>query len=431
MVRAAQRLRSADSPGARIRALRKARGLTQAELAGPGFTKGFVSQVESGISRLSLRAAQEFASRLGVSVTDVLGETTPSARREELLLLEAEQELASGSPKVAQRLARDIEAQGRIRGRVLRLRGRTLLALDRARDALKQLTEATTEFRRNMQIDLAARTLYDIALAHARLDETEEAILYALECERAIASGDLVDRTLELQVHALLASIYVRRGDFEAADLQTERALQLAQDVGSGEARAQLYAGLARSQQERGKLDEALALWHRSLEELESLGREHAVAETWNSLALVHLERGTPRRAREALSHAKEQAERLGHDKLMPWLTLTNARLALVDGHISDAADAATSALKDPRATPRCRAEAQFIFARALEAGGASPERIRTAFDKALAEAIDQPPGVRVRILRHYAHALEAAGDLRGSVKHLQEALDLVRPDHS
>ncbi len=421
--------RSGASAGARIRALRKARGLTQAELAGTDLTKGYVSQVEGGQSRLSLRAAQLFAARLGVGVADVLGETA-TPRHDELRLLEAEQELAAGSPQVAQRLVKDLRPEGPLRARVLRLRGRASLALDRAREAIKPFTEAIAEFRRNAQHDLAARTQYDLAIAHARLDQTEEAILYALECERAIAAGVLVDRTLELQIRTLLASVYVRRGDFEAADLQAERALELAQDVTSREARAQLYAGLARAEQERGKPEEALALWQRSLAELEALGREHAVAETWNNLALVHLERGAPRRTREALSHATELAERLGHEKLLPWLSLTRARLALLEGRVADATSAASEALKDPRATPRCSAEAQFVLALSLEAAHASPERIRAAFDKALAEAEGQPPGARVRILRHYAHALEATGDLKGSLKRLHEALDLVRPEH-
>jgi tetratricopeptide (TPR) repeat protein len=86
--------------------------------------------------------------------------------------------------------------------------------------------------------DLAARSLFDLAVAHARLDESEEALLAALECERALTAAELVDRTLELQVRALLASAYARRGDFAAADLQTERASALATEVSSSEARA-------------------------------------------------------------------------------------------------------------------------------------------------------------------------------------------------
>ena len=54
--------------GERVRALRKAQNLTQAQIAGNDFTKGFVSQIESGKTRASLRTAAIIAERLGVSL---------------------------------------------------------------------------------------------------------------------------------------------------------------------------------------------------------------------------------------------------------------------------------------------------------------------------------------------------------------------------
>ncbi len=48
--------------------------MTQAQVAGADFTKGFVSQVESGKSRISLRVAAIIAQRLGVPITLLLAE---------------------------------------------------------------------------------------------------------------------------------------------------------------------------------------------------------------------------------------------------------------------------------------------------------------------------------------------------------------------
>jgi tetratricopeptide (TPR) repeat protein len=120
-------------------------------------------------------------------------------------------------------------------------------------------------------VDTAAGTLYDLAFAHARLDETEEAILNALECERALKAGELTDRTVELELRSMLASLYLRRGDFAAGDLQIERALQLAEDVSSRKARAALYASWAKAEQERGDPARATGFWERSLRELQGL----------------------------------------------------------------------------------------------------------------------------------------------------------------
>src|ERR1044071_3816781 len=56
--------------GQRMKQLRIARGLTQADLAAKDFSKGFISLVETGHTRISLRAAEVLARRLGVSVSE-------------------------------------------------------------------------------------------------------------------------------------------------------------------------------------------------------------------------------------------------------------------------------------------------------------------------------------------------------------------------
>lgn len=69
--------RRADGPvaaelGARVRALRLERGLTQGDLAGDDFSKGFVSLVETGRCRISMKSAEIFAARLGISLPELV-----------------------------------------------------------------------------------------------------------------------------------------------------------------------------------------------------------------------------------------------------------------------------------------------------------------------------------------------------------------------
>lgn len=59
--------------GQRLREIRIERGMSQKELAGSDFTKGFISLLETGRTRSSLRAANILASRLGVAVADLMG----------------------------------------------------------------------------------------------------------------------------------------------------------------------------------------------------------------------------------------------------------------------------------------------------------------------------------------------------------------------
>lgn len=412
----------------RLRALRKARGLSQGALAGDDFTKGFISQVEHGYSRLSVRAAQILAGRLEVDISDLLGEIDSSERATEARLLEAEQELAAGSPEVALRSLRALRATGRLRGRALRAQGRALLALDRTQEALTVLRGARIELRANGGAELAVRVLYDEALAHARLDQSEEAMLSALECERALRAGEIVDRTLELQVRTLLASAYVRRGDFAAADHEIALASELAQEVTSREARAALHASIAKTEQDRGHFDKAVEHWQRSMVELEALGREQAVAETWNNLALAQLGRGQLIQARQSLAHADELATKLQHTRFQPWIRVTRSKLALQERRFAEAEQLANEVVGRRGAPGRARSEALLVIARALRAQRAPIGRVRKAFEAAFGAIADAPPGARARVLREYGDALDAAGDAAGAINQLRAALDLLRP---
>ena len=60
--------------GRRLRELRLAAGLTQAELAGPRFSHAYVSVLEAGRREPSNSAVEYFAQRLGVAVEQVWGE---------------------------------------------------------------------------------------------------------------------------------------------------------------------------------------------------------------------------------------------------------------------------------------------------------------------------------------------------------------------
>lgn len=64
--------------GKRVRELRLAAGMTQAQVAGNDFSKGFISLVETGRTRASLRAAEVLAARLKVSLAELVDATPKS-----------------------------------------------------------------------------------------------------------------------------------------------------------------------------------------------------------------------------------------------------------------------------------------------------------------------------------------------------------------
>src|SRR3954452_24569982 len=63
--------------GERLRAARKARGLSQDQLAQPEFTKSYISAIERSKARPSLKALALLAGRLDVPMTTLLAAPVP------------------------------------------------------------------------------------------------------------------------------------------------------------------------------------------------------------------------------------------------------------------------------------------------------------------------------------------------------------------
>ncbi len=431
--RAATRPRRVDPAlGERVRALRLGRGMTQAALAGAEFTKGFISLLETGRVRPSIRSAEILAQRLGVSVGELVSVAATNDRALELTILRAEAELSAGRPANALALAdATTAASGTARARVERLRGRALYHLGRAREALQPLERALQVFQAARARELAVRTTFDLALAHGRLGNAHESLNLTLECDRALRFGELVDRTLELQVASYLALKYVTAGDFESASQAAERARALAEDVADPRAVADLYHSLAVTRQEQGDFEAALAYARRSLAAWEQVGSEEQVASTWNTIAWVYVQRRQFARAEEALDKAEQLAAARGDGRLAAYVLQTRAELALARGDAASAATLAGESVSHPAASPRCRALSLLVKAEAVAQSNAPLPEVRAAFAAAI-EAL-APEGRRqvARAYRAYFEALGARGLFQEATAQAQKALELLQPSLS
>src|SRR5438046_8739282 len=94
--------------GARIRSLRTAKGRTQAQVAEAQYTKSYISMLESGRTRASMKALEHIAGVLGVKPADLLGgAASPSAPQ--YTLLEARRLLEERRPEGAIPLLEGLE----------------------------------------------------------------------------------------------------------------------------------------------------------------------------------------------------------------------------------------------------------------------------------------------------------------------------------
>ncbi len=413
--------------GRKVRELRLLRGFSQLDLAGPDFTSGFISLLETGRTRVSLRAAGILAQRLGVPVAELMASAAPSESNLEIELLRGEQELSAGRADVALQLIGDAlkRATGLLRARALRSHGRALLEVGRPREALKQLEEATHAFEALDQHELAVRSLYDRAIAHARLDEPGNALTHALECETAMKTRGFVDRTLELQLRSLLATIFARMGDDESSDYQAQRALALADDVVDTEALAQLYSTLSMTRQHEGDLDSALRYAKKSLSLFEELGREHAIGQLWHNLATVYLRRKDHQRAADALEHAERIASVAKVGSLDARLLSLRAQLAADRRQSGAARKFAQAAVDHPASSAKTRGRALLTLARVAAGQKAPLAEVRRLLDAAVKAFATEPPRVRGEAHAAYAAILAERGQWKDAYREAQRTLEL------
>lgn len=379
---------------------------------------------------MSLRAAQIIAARLGVSVASLLQPPAAEGSSVELELLRVESEFSAGRVQESLELARKLERRvsGLFRARLLRLRGRALTQTERSIDAVTSLDEALRIFRAEGDREMVARTLYDLALAHARVEELGEALNLAMQCEQAINNADVVDRSLELQVLSFLAGALVTLGDVGAADVRAERAKAVAQDVTDLRAVANLYMSLAITQQGKGDLEASIAYARRSLSAYDELGNRAAVGSSWNTIGWVFVKRGQLQRAGEALDRAEEVGRANNDGRLLAYVLQTRAELALAKGDVKGAIRLADESIHHPAASSRCRALSLFVRAQALAKTKATVREVKTAFDKTF-EAL-APHGRRQLAAAYeaYFEALTARAQLKEAGAAARKAMELMQP---
>lgn len=404
--------------------------MTQAALAGPDFSKGFISLLETGRTRVSLRAAHVLAGRLGVDVTDLLSGASGDRQDQEFILLRAEQELRSGNAKGATELASawTKRSSGITKARFQRLLARAMIETSRSPDAVKLLDDALRAFRAFGAKEFVARTLYDLARAHVRLYAFGEAVRYALEAEQAIARGDVVDRTLELEIHQFLANVHLALGDLASAEIRGERARQIAEDAEDPSAVAKMYQALALTRYEQGDPEAALAYARKSVEQWEQLGQSEKLAETWNTLGWLFIKREHFGKADEALDRADAMAKEHRLERLNPFIAVNRAALALARGSAREAARLANAVATSADAAGEARARAVLLEARALAAAGAPLAQVTKAFDAAIKAHADATPRDKARAHQAYADALSARKQPADAYAEARKALDLVGP---
>ena len=412
--------------GARVREARRERGMSQAQLAGEELTKGFISQVESGLVRPSVRSLQILAARLGKSLDYFLGDE-PLAASKRLVFhrLAAEaaverRDWAAARDEVTQALSSKPEK--RERATLLRFlaqaemnTGNREVAFDRIGEALSLIDAATDAAE-------VAQLLHLRGIAYGQIGQYVAAA-EALEAARdAMERHEVSDPRLRARILVALGTAYRRLNRTTKAMQTYGSALDLASGIDELRLAAQGYMGVAVSLYDAGELDGAIGNYRRALDLFTRVEDTTFQLQVLHSLSSIHFEMGKTDEARELAQRGAATARMVHDEGMVVVAELVLARIALMNGDAEQALNIARHAEKILTDQPVQRADALRVI-------GAAQDALKsyTASDRAYRKAVEllvevgDHPNLST-FAAEYATKLRARGETDQAFRYLELA---------
>jgi transcriptional regulator with XRE-family HTH domain len=413
--------------GARIRSLRTARRLTQAQLAEPQYTKAYISMLESGRTRASMKALEHIAGRLGVQPSDLLG-GSPSPAGPQYDLLEARRLIEQGQPREAIPMLETLDEGLTPADQLVRLRylAAAYNAIGQAKQAFPMLERAQRMAELLGDTEEQVRLKSVLAQSYAKTYAYEDAVRLLRECVQACDEGVITDPTFCFRRLTELGVMLTNSRQPKQALPVYERAIALADQFSDLPSLAVMYAGLARVHHQQGDVELAIRYNQRSLQAFEQLNALDQVACTLDNIAVQYAEYGNRERARESLARGAKLAEEIGRDGTLASIKTTEAEI-VAKAKPDDAMELALSALKFAKKVEQIDAQVRslvLIGELKMRTSGAAGRR---SFQEARQLAEERAPHLLRTIFDRWSHAAEASGDSEEALRLARRALESVQ----
>ncbi len=414
--------------GERVRTARKALAMSQAQLAGDELTKGFISQLESGSVRPSIRSLQIIASRLGKTLEYFLGDAP----------------LATGRRLAFHRLAAETAAEQRDWARV---REHVQLGLAEPADAteraqflcvLAQAENAAHSYERTFELvsdalslvrvdaepQLVAMLLFLRGVAYGEVGQLGAAT-EAIEASRdVIEKHEVLDPRLRSRVMVALGTVYRRLKRSSKAMASYEAALAAASRSSELVLAARGYMGIAATHYDAGDLDAAIATYRRALELFQRVSDVEHELGALQSIAIVQFENGDVAAAKASAERAFHRAIEAGSSHWAAVVEIILARVALAEQRVDDALRMAQHGEKviDESGDRIQQADALGAIGAAYEALGRTAEA-----DRSYRASLDLYTKIgdladRSGMAAEYARLLKARGEIDAAFEMLELA---------
>jgi tetratricopeptide (TPR) repeat protein len=279
-----------ESIGERLRRLRLDRGLSQRELASPGVSYAYISRIEAGARRPSVKALRQLGRKLNVSPEYLeTGSDLREVDQRELRLADAELELrlAEAGRKTETALEEILkeavaagDSGGALRARVAL--GLAAASAGRNAEAVERLEQTVEELSPARRPDVYEA----LGRSYAALGNPGTAVELFANCLERVRREAPEDTASHVRFATYLSYALSDVGELQQAYAVLDEALAQAGDFVDAYTRVRLYWSLARLNTLQGELGVALDYMRRAIALLE-------VTEDTLQLARAHLLCGT------------------------------------------------------------------------------------------------------------------------------------------
>lgn len=421
-----------EGVGERIRRLRLERGTSQRKLAERGISATFLSHIENGKRRPSVRALRLLAPKLGVSVEYLeRGFDTEELERR---LVDAEIELRLDDSSAAAARFREIVEAARARGDAERLQraqiGLGLAAANEGRHgaAVAEL-EAALGLRRppvGERPDLYAV----LGRCYAATGEGSRAVVLFRRCLEEIERADPVDDALFIRFATYLSYALTDIGDRTGASLVLARAMERIENVPDFSTQARVTWSLARLYGVQGPPELAFSYYRRTIALLETTDEHLYLGRACEAYASALLDDGRYEEVRPYLERAERIYLAEGRRPYLGALKTEWARLMLQAGDLEaaralalESLDLLDEAVTEAYDTGLAWRTLGDIFAR-MDEGELAEKAYKTAIEKLEA-------GAALKYLadacQSYANFLQKTGRDSEALEYMKRTLELTR----
>lgn len=430
--------------GSNIREVRTKLSLTQAQLAAPEFSISYISAIERGKIRPSLKALSILARRLDVPLTFLL-EGSPAGAAEaravgyspadsgpdqriDVELLQASVLLQQHSYKKAGEALAPIQPERITTDQAYQLfllRGQVHLGRGEYQEAVVDLRSAVSQGENMGDVEYAERARNLLGKAYFSLYNYTLALENHMRCANALESNLINDPVFALDVYSNVASDFFRHGDIDRAISYYHKAIDTLKGMQrDSKSFAEQYMEIGQQYKNAGKILMAREYLMRSLAIYEMRDEQRIVGMTHQRLGRA-LEKqndldGAEREYRQAIAIEVE----LEDDVAASLCHTSLAELLVKRGNAAAAAEEAQAALESARRSGDAQTQGQALIALAqLRHNAKDYNGADDLFSEALA-LLDESNTHELAGVAYsrYANLLEQRGEVQRSLTAFKKA---------